>query len=176
MSATNGSPLAFQQKAYDEAQAKVQESASKIAKLSSRKRILAYTLKAIVVFGGIVITAGLKGIPAQIIGILIMVAAAVDLIWSNHRRLIVETEARYAYEALHENVANTHTQRLGQILTLKRLNPKEAEQQLIEILAQLILKLNDTRAEIKAALNRADLEALRSLSLDEMANRRAWNP
>jgi hypothetical protein len=172
MSAANGNPLAFQQKGYDEAQIKVQDAASKLAKVSKRKRILAYTLKAIAVFGGIVITAGLEGIPAQLVGILIMVAAGVDLIWSNHRRLLVETEAHYAYEALLENVANTHTQELGQILILKQTKPKEAEQQLIELLEQLISKLNSTRAEIKGSLNKADLEALRSLSLDEIANRR----
>jgi hypothetical protein len=176
MSAANGSPLAFQQKGYAEAQMKVEGAAAKLAKLSKRKRTLAYTLKAIVVFGGIVITAGLKGIPAQLIGILIMVAAGIDLIWSNHRRLLVETEAHYAYEALLENVANTHTQKLGKILSLKRTKPKEAEQQLIELLEQLIVKLNGTKAEIKASLNKADLEALRSLSLDEIANRKGFTP
>ena len=163
-------PVEFAQNRFAEEIQKVQGAIAKLNQGTMMRRIVAYGVKGIAVLGGVMITLGLLEEWSRYIGAAITVAVAVDYISSNHRRLLALTEAKYAYSTLLNAVDRTHTRRLADVLALKQAaGDAAARPELLKLLKELLDKLHTKENEIEALIQRADLEGLRQIAVDQQA-------
>ena len=130
------------------------------------RRICAYGLKGIAVFGGIAIASGLYSKQAQYIGIAITLAVALDGFFSNYVKMMLVTKAAQAYSRLANEARRSHQLRLTPILQVIAQQPVEGNNQLVALLIELTGKLQSGCAEIENANSEGHIKALEGLSLD----------
>lgn len=139
------------------------------------RRVLAYGLKAIAAGGSLLIAADVLSADAvQGVGVGILTAILVDSVTSNHKRLLAEVEAGYAFGFLADGVANAFNRTVSPLAkAMRRAEEAQNEAQKEEIQAeidQLELetheRLSDGIATIKKKLAENDLKALQAISLD----------
>lgn len=137
------------------------------------RRILAYALKIVAAGGSLLIVADQWTGPQREIGFAILVAIFVETITSNHKRLICEVQAGYAYEALMRNVGHEHNRRLDPLLKRKTAAIKAKDPALTSIDAQIDALKSETHeklqsgiAAIDARRAETDIKALEAISLD----------
>ena len=167
MAATDANPLDYLQNRFEEAYSETDRAAKTLARETTQRRLAARILKAIAVFGGIAITAGLHGIWSQVVGILIAVSVGVDYVLSNHKSLIAKTEAQYAYENLLKRVKRRHQRELVDVLDLKSRDESESRAMLQKLVSELMAELHEKQELIEKGLQEKNLEMLRALSLEQ---------
>lgn len=159
-------PLGFAQNAFDAAYKEAEAARRSVRRSSILRRVVAYGLKAIAVFGGLAISSGLLSPYAQLIGIAIAAAVAADGLFSNHVRMILVTKAAQAYQRLVNEARRVHTRRLGTILPSKEKDPEESQRQLLSLLDELTGKLHSGCTAVELALDEGHIKALDTLTLD----------
>ena len=167
MSSAMPNSLAFLQKRFEEAYAKTEETYKKRTAESTQRRSIAYLLKAIAVFGGIAVAAGLNGFWSHAVGILIMVAVGTDTLFSNQKRLLLVTKASNAYKRLLDIVSHQYDQKLASILRQYQKEPKQAEEQLESMILAINENLFTEKQKIETALEEEDLKLLNSLAIEQ---------
>jgi hypothetical protein len=136
------------------------------------RRLIAYLLKFVAAGGSLVVATGYVPAWNQPIGAAILIAVLIDGVSSNHRRLLSEVQAGYAYEFLRERVSREYNRSLDAILKeQKRLaaanQPTQATDSARDALQQKTHKdLADGIQQIREGVAAADLKALEALALD----------
>ena len=136
-------------------------------KVGRWRRFGAYFLKVVAAGGSLVVATGMAASFHQQIGIAILVAIFVDTVSSNHSRLMAEVEAGYAFRALKSRVRGDFNRELGGIQDKVTQEDAQALEQYNVLMKQAHSALSDGIAEIREKLEKADIEALKSLSLDQ---------
>lgn len=136
------------------------------------RKFVAYGLKIIAGGGSLAVATGYFSHWHQLIGVAILVAIFLDTVSSNHKRLLAEVQAGYAYESLRERVSRKFNRQLDPLVKQLRkpgVTKEDAETatNAIESLQQSThIELTDGIAQIKERLATTDLKALEVLSLD----------
>lgn len=156
----------FVQKIFQDSWTLAKENKEKVHRDALQRKWTAYGLKAVAVFGGIAIAAGLPETAAHLVGVAITIAISLDAMFSNHVKLVTATKADNAYKYLLRDVQNEHSTKLAPILILKKSNPTEAQRQLSELNTALKQRLDGESKTIEIAIDEADVKALTALSLD----------
>lgn len=169
MATANGDVIEYLQKQFEEEYGRASAAAQRLSREAKQRRWAAYTLKAIAIFGGISIAAGLRGVWSQVVGLLVTVAVAVDALFSNHKRLLTVTAAANAYSNLLRNIRQTYNQKLVGILKLKGPDGKKAKAQLENLIDGLLRELHNEQNQIEGGLQAADLKLLDNISLEQHA-------
>jgi hypothetical protein len=125
-------PEGFAQNAFEAAYNQTIMSRKPIWRSALARQALAYSLKAIAVFGGFAIASGRMSPYAQDIGLAVTAAVIVDGFFLNHVRMLLVTEAAQAYKRLANEARGEHTLRLGPILAIKETQPDKFRQKFIQ--------------------------------------------
>lgn len=136
---------------------------------ANRRRIAAYILKSIAVFGGLAIATGYLDNYAQVIGVIITIVVAIDGIFSNHKRLLITSKAAQALKILLKKTRLSYNQELAPIV--KKKDDGKTEEAAIEYDALNIKFSSDLNAHslsVETAVDEADLKLLESLSVEEI--------
>ena len=166
--ANTANPVEFLQNRFEEAYKETEQRSAQVSKESKTRLYTAYLLKAVAVFGGIAIAAGLKGVWSQVVGILITVAVAYDALSSNHKRLIVVMKATNAYSTLLSKVRHSYNQKLAPILAISGSDEEATKKQKLDkLISPLIDELHEGKMTIDSALQEEDLKLLNSLALEQ---------
>src|SRR5438270_10204662 len=72
--------------------------------VGTARRVIAYLLKTLAAGGSLIVATGKLAEYHQAIGIAILIAVLLDSVSSNHKRLLAEVKAGYAYSSLHTRV------------------------------------------------------------------------
>ncbi len=131
------------------------------------RRVLAYVLKGVAVGGGLVIAANFLPEHNQAIGVAILVAVAFDTVSSNYKRLIAEVEAGYAFRSLKSRVKSQYNREASPLFERQEKGDAAATDALASLKNQAHCTLAQGLDAIEQQLQKADIEALRSLSLDQ---------
>lgn len=135
------------------------------------RRSMAYILKAISVFGAIIVAAKISWTDQTILGLVIAAAVGIDQITSNHARLLAIAAARHACDRLRAKIVAKHSQALPGILRLRgNGNPEDTqryENTFHEMMGDLLKDLHDGQEAILEAVREADLKALNNLYVDK---------
>ena len=126
-------------------------------KLGRVRRFFAYALKIVAGGAGLAIATGKIANFDQELGIAVLLAVFIDTVFSNHMRLIAETEAGHAYAALARRVKSSFNRELGNV----------DESQVVELMKKSHIELVNGIDEIEQRLAEVDIKALKSLSLEE---------
>lgn len=166
--AATASPLDFQQNRFKEQYDAAKKAAKKLGNETTKRKVTAYVLKGIAVFGGIAVAAGLRGHWSQAVGILISVAVAADGLLSNHRRLLMVTRASNAYSRLLETISHRYNQALAPILEHQETSAQKADKarDLGKMISSASEMLFTEKQKIDTALQEEDLKLLNSLSVE----------
>jgi len=131
------------------------------------RRIIAYLLKFISIFGAIVVAAKISWIDQTVLGLVIAAAFGLDQLTSNHARLLALAAARYACERLRANIVGTHSRELPKIISLRNAGrTSDAKSGFESLLSRLSAELHDGQEKILEAIREADLKALNNLYVD----------
>lgn len=140
--------------------------------MGGARRFVAYGLKFLAAGGSLVIATNLFPDRQQAVGIAILVAVLIDTVTSNHKRLIAEVEAGYAYRFLAQNIGYKHNRELQPLLQRVRTAPEGSQekadaQRALEHLEVATQKaLADGTAAVAQRLAASDVKALQAISLD----------
>lgn len=137
-------------------------------RVGTARRLIAYALKLIAAGGSLVVATGKFPEWSQPIGVAILIAVLLDSVTSNHKRLLSEVQAGYAFGFLHEAISRKHNRDLDPILEqMKTGQNNQAATAAKNALEQIThVELTDGIKSIKEGLAAADLKALEALSLD----------
>lgn len=137
------------------------------------RRVLAYGLKIVAAGGSLLIVADQFSGAHQAIGFAILVAIFIDSVTSNHKRLLSEVRAGYAYDALSRNVGYEHNRRLDPLLKRKRAAIEAGDPGLSTIEEEIDALKRETHERLQLGIKaiddrraEADLAALEAISLD----------
>lgn len=135
------------------------------------RKIAAYGLKIIAGGGSLAVATGYFSDWHQLIGVAILVAIFLDTITSNHKRLLAQAQAGYAYESLIEKVSRQYNREADPLLKTLRnssstVEKAEVEQEIDSLQQRSHKDLTDGIAQIRDSLAKADLKALEALALD----------
>jgi hypothetical protein len=166
--AAAASPLDFQQNRFKEQFDATNKAAKRLGNETTRRKVTAYVLKGIAVFGGIAVAAGLRGHWSQAVGILISVAVAADGWLSNHKRLLMVTRASNAYSRLLATISHRYNEALVPILQHQQASPHKADNagRLGDMITSASEMLFTEKQKIDTALQEEDLKLLNSLSVE----------
>lgn len=131
---------------------------------------LAYFLKFIAAGGSLVIATGLSPEIHQGIGIAVLVAVFIDSLSSNHKRLIAEVEAGYAFRALRNKIKWAYNRDAAPLFKPAQNDDENAMEKLHLLMHNSHVSLSSGIEDIRVKLERADVEALKSLCLDQERN------
>ena len=123
MELPSGNAAEAAQRFLDEAFKDAKTAADTYGKRASRRRMLAYGLKGIALFGGLFV-AVVQSHPA-IMGVVISAAVLVDQLMSNHQRLITE---QVAVNAVQHTLRRIETDYNDQVLAVIEATSKEKTQ------------------------------------------------
>jgi hypothetical protein len=143
------------EKEIDEYYKKVVAGEKRGRNVGTVRRIIAYVLKIIAAGGSLIVATGRWPENHQAIGIAILVAVLLDSVSSNHKRLLAEVKAGYAYAALHHRVKSYYNGKLGSA----GVDTQKLQQEVHSM-------LSDGIASVQAKLAETDVAALEALSLD----------
>ena len=136
-------------------------------KIGRQRRIAAYVLKGIAAGGSLIVATGLLKACHQAIGIAVLLAIFIDTISSNHKRLIAEVEAGYAFRSLRNRVKGEFNREASPLYKKREAGDKTVEQQLETLQKSAHTELSTGIETIREKLEKSDIEALRGLSLDQ---------
>lgn len=159
-------PVEYAQDTFEDAYEEAKSDRAPILRESILRRIWAYGLKAIAVFSGIAIAAGVSEETAHILGITVAVVVALDSLFSNHERMGAVTKASQAYKSLLNEVRRRHQRELIPILKLKEADPENAKNSLLNLVSSLTEQMHSGCLSIEKALDEMNLKALSALALD----------
>jgi hypothetical protein len=169
MTESDGHVIDYLQKRFEEDYSTVNTSSQHLSREAIVRRWTAYLLKAIAVFGGIAIAAGLNAYWSHVVGVLIAVVVGTDGVFSNHKRLLIVTAAANAYSNLLRNIRQTYNQKLGDVLRLKTRDKAAAESQLGDFIGSLLRELNKEQNQIESGIQSDDLKLLQNISVEQHA-------
>ena len=135
-------------------------------KKRNRRRLLAYTLKFITIFGGIAVASGLAENWAQIFGLAILIATGFDIWLSNSKALMIYAQAVNSYDALRKRVERDHTTQLIPIISLAEKQGGKASTKLVDMVTDLLKMSNVELTHIEKALHDGELETLKALEIE----------
>jgi hypothetical protein len=140
--------------------------------VASLRRVLAYLLKFVAAGGSLVVATGYLPAWNQHIGVAILIAVLLDSVSSNHKRLLSEVQAGYAYEFLRQRVTREYNRKLDPILKERRRlaaagEPTAVTDSAVDALQQKThTDLTDGLQQIREKVAAADIKALETLTLD----------
>lgn len=164
---------ALAQRYFDEATTDIKKLARKYFLEAAWRRALAYVLKAISIFGAIIVAAKIQWIPQTALGLTIAAAVGIDQVSSNHMRLISVVATQHAFERLYGKMVAKHTAQLPGILRLRdggggvEPKPGEAKVKLELLLAELTAEVHAGKETVLDSLREGDLKALNTLYVDQ---------
>jgi hypothetical protein len=169
MSTPETDVIKYFQDRFDDSQKELRWDWTVAWSLALVRRLVAYALKAIAIFGGIAIASGLVGeTTSHILGVMIAAAVGLDTLLQNFNRLIAIQDATYAYRELFYRVVREHIQKLGEVQIFRANHDEEtARKLLVQILQSLIVVIHAGQTNIENAWKIADLTALRSLTMEQ---------
>ena len=137
-----------------------------------RRKVIAYTLKAIALFGGLFVATIVPLIKLNPIipGIIISAAVILDQLTSNYRRMLSYTVAASAIDRTQRRVGNKYNDQLIPIRAAIARGGKQksdAEERLTTLAADSAKALRDELDQIHTAVETANIEFLSSLNLDQ---------
>ena len=141
-----------------------QEEGEKAGKIRSQ---IAYLLKIIAAGGSLVVATGLVPNLHQAIGIAVLIAVFIDTISSNHKRLIASVEAGYAFRSLRSRVKGEFNREASPLYKRKNNGDASVEPEIDELMSKTHIVLSEGVELIQKKKEAADIEALKSLSLDQ---------
>ena len=136
------------------------------------RRSLAYALKLVAGGGSLVVATGYLPAWNQHIGAAILIALLLDSVSSNHKRLLSEVQAGYAFGFLRERVTREYNRTLDGILKERKKlaaagKPINDTETAVDTLQQKTHRdLTEGLRQIQEGLAATDLKALETLSLD----------
>lgn len=154
-------------KELDELYKKTAEGEKKGIKAAKYRRIIAYVLKIIAAGASLVIATGKLAFFHQEFGIAVLVAIFVDTISSNHKRLLAVVQAGYAYRSLRSAVRGEFNRELDPLIRLVRQGDTTGEQKIKKLKDDAHVALSEGISKIEEKLSTSNIEALKSLSLDQ---------
>lgn len=134
------------------------------------RKILAYSLKFVAAGGSLAIATALIKEYDQMIGIAVLVVVFIDELTSNHKRLIAEVEAGYAYRSLKSRVKWSFNSQFDPIMGGVNAGDQTAVDKYKELKKDAHTVLATGIESIRQKLQDADIAALQSLSLDAERN------
>ena len=141
-----------------------QERGEKIGKV---RRVVAYSLKTIAAGGSLFVATGLLPSWHQAVGIAILVAVFVDTISSNHKILLAEVEAGYAFRSLRSRIKGDFNRAASPLYERLKSGDTTVEPLIEDLMNKAHIALSSGIGEIEKLLEKADISALKSLSLDQ---------
>jgi len=138
----------------------------KARKQARNRKWLARLLKAVAIFGGIAIAAGIETPYSQAIGIGISVAVGIDQLFANHQNLLIYARAEGAYEMLRKRVQRTHDLRVIPIVSKVQKKDDDASEQLLSLLTSLIKLIHDELEKIEEAVFKKSIQTLVALEIE----------
>lgn len=141
-----------------------QERGEKFGKI---RRRIAYILKIIAAGGSLFVATGLLPSWHQAVGIAILVAVLIDTVSSNHKRLLAEVEAGYAFRALRSRVKGEFNREASELFVQKNSGDDSVQPQIDALMKKTHGVLSDGIQKVETTRDKADLEGLRALSLDQ---------
>ena len=150
------------EKELDELYKKVKKGES----LGQKRRWSAYALKIVAGGAGLAIATGLLSGIDQILGVVVLVAVFIDQVFSNHMRLISETQAAHAYRALARKVKADFNPVRNPIALKASEGDAKAQSELDELMRNAHKALSEGINEIESGLEATDIKALKALSLE----------
>lgn len=163
-----GGAANLQQKLFDDRLKELQDHRRRFAREAWVRRGAAYVLKAISIFGAIIVAAKLEWVDQTWLGLIIAASVGLDQLASNHARLLAIVAARYACDRLYARIAAKHSQALPSILMMRDQGQTgQAASNLSALLAKLMEELHDGQETILSAVEEADLKALNNLYVDQ---------
>jgi hypothetical protein len=154
-----------QKELYNEAVREFEKYLSSLQSKERRNKIIAYVLKGISIFGGLAVVLNLQPTWITAIGFAIAGAAAVDTFLSVRGRLVVYATATLAINATLEGLkGKERVARFDANRLTDEGKAAEARQKLTDFYGSSINEINSKSAEIRTAVNDADIQALRDLA------------
>ncbi|MBI2186929.1 MAG: hypothetical protein HYU37_07365 [Acidobacteria bacterium] len=172
MTTTMDPPQSLIEKEIDTLYQQARRGETRGKRAAGIRRFAAYFLKIVAAGGSLFVATGYAPDWNQFVGVAILIAVLMDSVSSNHKRLLSEVQAGYAYEFLREGVSREFNRSLDPLLRRRQraATSGEAPQQIekeIEDLQQATHKrLADGVRQIRESLAAADLKALETLVLD----------
>ena len=131
------------------------------------RRWLAYVLKGVAAGGSLFVATGLLASWHQAVGIAVLVAVSIDTISANHKRLIAEVEAGYAFRALRSRVKGEFNREASELYVRKNSGDAAVQSQIDALMKKTHVVLSKGIENIETTRHKADIEGLRALSLDQ---------
>lgn len=164
-----GNEVKFSQEKFEESISEAEKKKESYIKISKRRKAFAYSLKAISLFGGIVVA--VFPITASVVGVLIVIAVALDYISSNYKSLVIYTEAANAIGRTLTKVKNDYNYELLPIIRINSENNPENTNKVRELVSNLAREsmkfVNDELDKIQTAIDLKQVEFLTALNLDD---------
>lgn len=154
--------------AYNSAKSRHSEYSSE----SKKRLFVAYVFKIIAVIGGIVLTTGVPEKVAQVIGISISIVIAIDLIFSNHKRLLITTKASKGLGLFLEDIQFQYNKSIQFVMNHRDSgNDQQAKESHDSINNEYAIKCHEKSQQVKKAVDEADLKLLEALSIEKQENK-----
>ncbi|MEM7168657.1 MAG: hypothetical protein AAF530_00690 [Pseudomonadota bacterium] len=163
-------PIEYAQKAFERNIEAIRKSKKKAEFSETWRKVLAYILKAIAIFGAIAVAAGVGEKHSQIIGIAIAVAVGIDQLMSNSKNLVSFARAAATYDALENRAVRKHELSLIPVIGKVREGDQSAREDLQRLLEELISLIHTQSKKIEDALAQRRIESLVVLELENKSN------
>ena len=161
----------YSTKLFEDAHGSAKTRYSEYFKEARTRLFFAYVFKAIAVLGGIILTTGLNKGTAQIVGIAISVVLAIDLIFSNHKRLLIISTASKGLGLFLEDIQFKYDNALQEVFKLRDIGKEtEAKTKHDQINNDFATKCHEKSQEVRKAVDEADLKFLESLAVGKKKN------
>jgi hypothetical protein len=135
--------------------------------LGRPRRLFAYCLKLVAGGAGLAIATGKLASIDQELGIAVLVVVFLDSVFSNHVRLMAETQAGHTYAALGRRIKATYNRDLDSVVKRIKAGDTNAEEELDQMKRNAHIELTNGIEEIETKLAEVDITALKALSLEE---------
>jgi hypothetical protein len=172
MTTTNGQPQSLIEKEIDTLYQQTRRGEARGKRVAGFRRFAAYFLKIIAAGGSLFVATGYVSEWNQSVGVAILIAVLLDSVSSNHKRLLSEVQAGYAYEFLREGVSREYNRLFDQLLKRRQRAatsgeaPEAIENDVEQLQHTIHKRLTDGIRQIRESLAAADLKALEALALD----------
>ena len=163
---TLGGAAELQQKFFEDNVNDVTKHRKRFLRENAARRGTAYLLKAISIFGAIIVAAKIQMIPQTVLGLVIAGAVGLDQLTSNHTRLLAVVAAQHASDRLLAKIRQEHSAALPEIVSLAKKDTGAAAERLSLLVAKLNEQISQGREVILDGVREADLKSLNNLYVD----------
>ena len=151
---------------YNRARTDISDYLASLRAKTKTRKILAYVLKAIAVFGGIAIGVGFSEIVAQAIGITIAVAVGIDVLFTNQKTLVIYATASLAIENYLEHLdGQLHNLEVKVIDLIDAGKVDEAKKLQREFYKEAVIAITSLEDDVRKAISEANIQALVNLAV-----------